>query len=397
MKKLFAFSLIIGVFSILAAHSVQADTLYRVQLDEVISRRSITILHPETHEPYLLHLQTGCGELTDGQNVSVSIRGALNSNGDVLKVDATHQCAIDQAETYTQKYYVKFVFTGNTEAWVIDESGEEYFMEYLPFCQAMPRYLKDHIYILQGTSGLAKGDKIYLPNKDGQCSVDYVRRPPHFTPDEKTPEEPQKKIAADIQVPTAVTNVRASAGNKKVSLTWRAATDNEGIDHYVVSYNNGRLTTKNIPWQNMPNQAETKNTYLTISGLENNETYFFWVLAVDTSGNVSDDWSTVAQSTPKASVLSEDMFSDGDTNLDVRIDNESVRSFFVRWNPVPDVDRYTVILETDGEREFTLNDLAKQYIRVLKRSHREGKTLKLTVRAYSLKSFLKEETIEFSF
>jgi len=395
MKKLFVLSLIIGFFSTLIPHSVQADTLYRVQLDDVTSRRSVTILHPETNEPYLLHLQSGCGELEEGQQVFVSIRGALNSNGDVLKVDATHQCDIDQAEAYTQKYYVKFVFSGNTEAWVIDESGEEYFMEYLPFCQTMPRYLKDNIYILQGSSELAKGDKIYLPNKDGQCSVDYVRRPPHFKSEEETPAE--ETTGADIQIPTTVTNVRASAGNGKVSLTWRAASDNAGIDHYVVSYNNAHLTTKDIPWQNMPNQAETKNTHLTVSGLENNETYFFWVLAVDTSGNVSDDWSTVVQSTPKASVLSDDMFSDGDTGLNVRIYEETGRSFLIRWNSVPDLNRYTVILETDGKREFAITNFLKQNMRILKRSHREGKTLKLTVRAYSLKSFLKEETIEFGF
>ncbi|MBU1018207.1 fibronectin type III domain-containing protein [Patescibacteria group bacterium] len=394
MKKLFVLSLLIGLLFIPTIHSVQADTLYRVQIDEVISRRSITILHPKTDEPYLLHLQTGCGELTDGQNVSVSIRGALNSNGDILKVDATHQCAIDQAERYTQKYYVKFVFAGNTEAWVIDESGEEYFMEYLPFCQAMPRYSKDNIYILQGSGGLAKGDKIYLPNKDGQCSVDYVRRPPHFKADEAPKKDADEE---DIQIPTTVTNVQASPGNKKVGLTWRAAKDNVGIDHYVVSYNNAHLTTKDIPWQNMPNQTETKNTSLTISELENNEVYFFWVLAIDTSGNVSDDWSTEVRSTPKASVLSDDMFSDGDTNLNLRIYEETSRSFLIRWDPVPDINRYTVILENDGEREFAMTDLTKQNMRILKRSHRKGKALKLTVRAYSLKSLLKEETIEFSF
>ncbi len=395
MKKLFAFSVFIGVLSVLTAHSVQADTLYRVQLDEVMSRRSVTIFHPETGEPYLLHLESGCGELTEGQNVSVSIRGSLNSNGDILKVDATHQCAIDQTERYTQKYYVKFVFSGNTEAWVIDESGEEYFMGYLPFCQAMPRYSEDRIYILQGSSsGLAKGDKIYLPNKDGQCSVGYVRRPPYF---ESREEEPDEETGEDIKIPTTVTHVRASAGNGKVHLSWRTARDNAGIDHYIVSYHDAHLTPKNIPVRNMPNQARTQNTYATIDGLQNNETYFFWVMAVDTSGNMSDNWSEEVRATPKASVLSYDLPAAGENTLNLRVYEETSRSFLIRWDAVPDVNRYTVVLETGSEREFAMTGILKKHIRILKRSHREGKPLTLTVRAYGLRSFLKEEHIEFGF
>jgi hypothetical protein len=182
-----------------------------------------------------------------------------------------------------------------------------------------------------------------------------------------------------------------------VHLSWRVAKDNVGIDHYIVSYNDGYLNTKTIPAQNMPNQIETQNTYLTIDDLENNETYFFWVLAVDTSGNMGDQWSTIARATPKASVLSDDMVSSGESDMNLRIEAETSRSFLIRWDKIPNVNHYTVILETDGDREFAQTGLAKRHIRILKRSHRQGKELTLIVRAYSLRDLLKEEEISFEF
>ena len=88
MRKTLLLTFIIGILSFLTVHLVQADFMYRIQIDDVINRRNIVITHPETDEKYLLHLESGCGELEDGQNVSLVVRGSLNSNHDIIKIDA---------------------------------------------------------------------------------------------------------------------------------------------------------------------------------------------------------------------------------------------------------------------------------------------------------------------
>ena len=394
MKKIFIISFLIGLTTILTMQTAHADFSEKIQIDEVNSRKSVVITHPYTYETYLLYLGSGCDDLEEGQEVTLVVKGNLNSNGDSIKVDFLHKCDIQQAEIFTQKLYVKYVLNGNTRAWVVEESGKEHFMYYSDNCRAMPGYWKDHIYALQGSSSeLRKGDKIFLPNDAGQCWITYLQNTPSY----KSRQQTETSAGGDIQKPSTVTKVKASPGNGRVHLSWLVGKDNVGIDHYIVSYNDGYLNIKDIPDQNMPNQTETQNTYLTIDDLENNKTYYFWVSAVDTSGNISDLWSTTARATPKATVLSDDMVSSGESDMNLRIEVESSRSFLIRWDKIPNVNRYTVILETDGDREFAITGSAKRYIRILKRNHRQDKELTLIVRAHSLKALLKEEDIQFGF
>lgn len=393
MKKVFILSFLAGFATILTMQTAHADFSERIQIDEVNSRKSVVITHPHTDETYLLYLGSGCDDLEEGQEVTLVVKGNLNTNGDSIKVDFLHKCDIQQAEKFTQKLYVKYVLNSNTRAWVIEESGKEHFMYYSDSCRAMPGYWKDHVYVLQGSSNeLRKGDKIFLPNNAGQCWITYLQNTPSYRS-----RDPETSSGGDIQKPSTVTKVQASPGNGRAHLSWLVGKDNVGIDHYIVSYNDGYLNTKDIPTQNMPNQTETQNTYLTIDGLENNKTYYFWVSAVDTSGNISDLWSTMAKATPKATVLSDDMVPSGESDMNLRIESESSRSFLIRWDKIPNVNRYTVILETDGSREFAMTGSAKRHIRILKRNHRQGKELNLIVRAYSLKGLIKEKEIGFGF
>ena len=371
--------------------TAHADFSEKIQIDEVNNRKSVVITHPHTDETYLLYLGSGCDDLEEGQAVTLVVKGNLNANGDSIKVDYLHKCDIQQAEKFTQKLYIKYVLSSNTRTWIVEESGEEHFMYYSETCRAMPGYWKEHVYVLQGASNeLRKGDKVYLPNNAGQCWITYMQNTPSY----KSRQQTEIKSGDDIQKPSTVAKVKASPGNGKVHLSWLVGKDNVGIDHYIVSYNDGYLNTKDIPDQNMPNQTETQNTYLTIDNLTNNKTYYFWVSAVDTSGNISDLWSTISRATPKATV---DMVSSGESDMNLRIEAESSRSFLIRWDKIPNVNRYTVILETDGNREFAITDLAKRYIRILKRSHRQDKELSLTVRAYSLRDLIKENEIKFNF
>jgi len=390
MKKFFLLGYTIGISIFLTFQFVHADFSQRIQINEIIDKYNVVITHPDEGEPYLLHLGSGCGILEAGQTVSLVTKGALNANNDLIKVNDVHRCTIDFAERFTQKLYVKYVFNGNTEAWVVDESDQEYYLSYGPSCSAMPRFRKNHIYVLQGGDKLSRSDKVYLPNKEGQCSIEYLREIRPYRP--KITTDPGR----DQEKPTTVTHVKAFPRKGRVFLTWRSARDNQEVDHYIVSYNKGNLNPKDIPVVNMPNQIETKNTYLTLKNLTNDETYFFWVAAVDTSGNISDQWSETVQTTPKASILP-DPSSPSRYGLNLRITYESDRSYLFEWDEIPGTNRYTVILEVDGSHDMVRTDFHKKRIRILKRPHRQGRPLTFKVRAYSHDKYLGEERINFEF
>lgn len=79
----------------------------------------------------------------------------------------------------------------------------------------------------------------------------------------------------DTTAPSAPTNLKAVAARFSVDLTWDAATDNVGVEKYVVYCNGVR-------------EARPKKTKYTVSGLAQNTEYVFAVEAMDASGNVSE-------------------------------------------------------------------------------------------------------------
>jgi hypothetical protein len=56
-----------------------------------------------------------------------------------------------------------------------------------------------------------------------------------------------------------------------------------------------------------------------------------------------------------------------------------------------------ITLTADGRRELVIQSPHRGSLRVLKRPHREGKTLKLNVKTYDISSLRMNETIEFGF
>lgn len=275
---------------------------------------------------------------------------------------------------------------------MIADDGKEYFMKYSYGCASMPSHRRQNIYTEQGKAAeLAQGDKIYLPLQRGNCYVTFLR--------EKRAHKARKPVASgkDESVPTRVSHVRALPGNGTMFLNWRKATDNVGVDHYIVSYNNAPIDTEDVSASGMPNQTETENNHFRIRGLDNNEVYFFYILAVDAVGNVSSNWSEEISGSPRASVLSADIQSSGEQFINLDLVNESSRSLLFKWSPPSGTVRQTVILEADGEREFAFTGYYQHHIRILKREHRRGKTLKLIIRAYSVVSLIAENEIVFEF
>lgn len=389
MRKIGFLTILTAVLSLISFQAVQADLSERIEVGEVIGKRSITITHPDTGDDYLLYLYSGCGYLEEGQRVSLVTKGDLDGRYDLIKVDSYHRCSIATAWRYTDTYEVYYVYPGNDEAEVIDKNGNHLGFYYGPACSPIRGYKESNIYMLQGGSSFKKGDKIYFPDNAGQCSAGLVK--------EIDSEKPTavEETDEDIKVPTTVKDVKASPGNGEVFLSWDAASDNEEISHYIISFNRYKIDPRNVPVSEMPNQAETTKTNLTISDLENNKLYYFYVLAVDTSGNTSSDWSEVATTTPRSSIPLKP--SAEDREFDLRLGNETSRSFTFYWNILPGTRRQTVILKLDGAWELSSKDPSLNSFRVLKRSHRKGRKLSLTVRAYDFRTLIKEEEIEFEF
>ena len=97
--------------------------------------------------------------------------------------------------------------------------------------------------------------------------------------------------------PAAVTNLVATAGPNKVTLTWDAATSSN-VKNYRVYYGTS------------PNQLVDVVDTLTNAGtwyipnLENGKTYYFAVSPLDATGNTSSNFDQIVLATPSSSVVS---------------------------------------------------------------------------------------------
>ncbi|MBU0577458.1 hypothetical protein KJ742_00235 [Patescibacteria group bacterium] len=122
----------------------------------------------------LLHYMGSC-DLEGADQVTIAIRGTLNSNGDRL-VDENHDtCYIDQAVEINGLLILDQVFANRT-ALVTDEKGNGYDIEYDARCLSMPRYWRDEIYLYKVGFNIATADIIYLPNNQGSCTLSYVKK-----------------------------------------------------------------------------------------------------------------------------------------------------------------------------------------------------------------------------
>jgi subtilase family serine protease len=84
----------------------------------------------------------------------------------------------------------------------------------------------------------------------------------------------QASATPNVSVPSAPTNLVATAGNAQVSLTWTGSSG-------ATSYNVKDATTSGGPYTTV---GSTSSTSLTVSGLTNGTTYFFVVTAVNGAG-----------------------------------------------------------------------------------------------------------------
>lgn len=110
---------------------------------------------------------------------------------------------------------------------------------------------------------------------------------------------------ADSAAPTAPTGVTATAGVRIIHLTWTnpSAGDLHHIDIYENTVNNSATATR------IGSKLAKASTpgYVPVSGLTTNVTRYYWLKAVDTSGNASAFTSVVSATT--AAVGNDDIFA----------------------------------------------------------------------------------------
>lgn len=102
----------------------------------------------------------------------------------------------------------------------------------------------------------------------------------------------------DLQSPTDVEGVEASAGNESATLTWEMATDNIGVTGYKIYYGLDSVSEDGGTYTFGAMETGDVLEY-TVEGLENEVTYYFAMTAVDEAGNESVYYSEEVSATPE--------------------------------------------------------------------------------------------------
>lgn len=79
-----------------------------------------------------------------------------------------------------------------------------------------------------------------------------------------------------------------------ISLNWTEATDDNGIEKYIVIYDEEPIDFSEYDSiEKLPNREYTTTNKLFIANLDDNKTYYFYVAAIDTAENMSTHWSNL--------------------------------------------------------------------------------------------------------
>lgn len=364
----------------------------QVTATNVVDSLNNFILVEGNGETFLIHHQTGCGDVHEGTKLTLVIRGELDGNLDTMWNGDSQSCTVDQAELITGTMVVTTFSTSDTYTSVSD-NGKPYRIFYSERCSAMKNMGRKEVYVHKFGTELRAGDKFFLPDAGEVCGITYVESE-LFTPPEPKPD------LGDVKRPTTPTHFRAIPSTTAVYLYWDAAEDDGGIAYYVISaslYHRDDPVAQDpdVKPQEMQDTFKTSSNYtrLRLTGLQPDELYFFRIIAVDNAGNESSYWSEEATAFTKSSIA---QISLENELLRIYQAQETDSSFLFRWNNLSG-SRYSVALEVDNERVFAESEWNQNYIRILKKPDRKGKKLELIVHSLNSLGVDQKDTITFSF
>ena len=170
-------------------------------------------------------------------------------------------------------------------------------------------------------------------------------------------------IVSAPKVPSKPTNVKATTGDKQVTLTWTAA---EGAASYTIyRCDSGKYTKIN---------STTKTTY-TVTGLTNGTEYKFLVRAFNSAGGSAFSTADLVSATPKAAVTTVPAKPTVSANVQDKVVTFS-------WNAVAGATYYKLYNYSNGKYGLIATVNGTSYrLRYLK----NGTTYKVLVRAFNEK------------
>ena len=151
-------------------------------------------------------------------------------------------------------------------------------------------------------------------------------------------------FAADAVKPSDIETLTGTAGNTEVSLTWSAATDDTGVDGYQVHYGLNPVDAAGETYDFVDDVGNV--TQYTLTGLENDTTYYFSIIAYDAAGNESLAWAPELELTPSATPGSADTEAPKVMEA-TALNSEEVKVVFSEGVILP---------ETDANLEFDLEN-----------------------------------------
>lgn len=390
MKKLFNLLLIVGTFTLAGTALAEGnEVLQQTRIEAVPAALNVILTRPSDQTRWLLKLKAGCPAPQAGQNVGLGVRGSLNGNNDYLDLGNRIRCLVQQALEFNEVLTV--LSTNRTQAVVQDEKGGKFRIFTEASCPDLLSFVNQAVYLNRAGPTVKKGDELLVPGEPRVCFLKLVEP---ALPD--SPPTPQP--AGDIQAPSDVVNVRAlPRTNGRVMVYWPKASDNVGIDHYVVSYARYAIDRKHLEFDSAEHKMETKATLLTIDGLQNDTDYYFYVLAVDAAGNRSSFWSEAAHGRPSSSLFEGLPKQTGQRILDLHLALETDRYFLFRWKRPPTTTRFMIGLTINGRPDFGLTNSNLTQIPIYKSAARRGQKLTLTISAFNTRSFIEQEKLEFAF
>ena len=141
-----------------------------------------------------------------------------------------------------------------------------------------------------------------------------------------------KEVNVNTEDTSKVKNLSVSAGNEEVKLAWSAVNNVTG---YTVYYG----TNQN----NMNSKLSISTNNATISGLQNNQTYYFKVIA--TNGDWTGTESAVISAKPIPNTV-----PGKPSNILITPADSSLR---IGWSSTKDAIKYQVYYREKGEKEFS--------------------------------------------
>lgn len=102
---------------------------------------------------------------------------------------------------------------------------------------------------------------------------------------------------ADTTDPSDVENLKATAGDAEVKLTWDPSTDNVGVTGYKIFRGTHQLASGDDRYDLPEIPVGTVASY-TVKNLVNGQKYYFSAVALDAAGNESGHYATEVNATP---------------------------------------------------------------------------------------------------